>query len=156
MIRSVRSRWRVALAAALTLVTVGCTPSTSITRDEAEERLQEHATAAADVLPDELELDTTRRINAPPCDTSEDQIWVSQSFWLDGLPVEDNEANVDALVRHWEDNGYEITTDERPQKLRVGASHSEDGFELRVRTSVQGDLSLRVSSPCIWPGGSRW
>jgi hypothetical protein len=153
---SIEGPWRVALAAALAVIAAGCAPSTSITRDEAEELIDEHTTAAADALPDELELDTTRRVSAPPCDSSENRIWVSQSFWLDGLPKEDNDTNVDALVQHWQDNGYEITTDERPQKLRVGASHSEDGFTLRVRTSVEGYLSMTVSSPCFWPEGSRW
>lgn len=156
MRRSTKGPWPVALAAALTLAATGCAPSTSLTRDEAETKLEEHATAAADVLPDQLRLDTTRGVSAPPCDSSEDRIRVSKSYWLDGLPKKADEAHVDALVQHWQDNGYEITDDQRPTELFVFAEHTEDEFEIYVQASVEGDLSLTVSSPCLWPEGSRW
>lgn len=153
---SIEGPWRVALAAALAVIAAGCTPSTSITRDEAEEQLEEHATAAADALPDELELDPSNKLSAPTCGSSEDRIRLSRSYWLDALPEEDNDTNVDTLVQHWQDNGYEITADERPDELFVSVTDTEDDFGLYVQVSVEGYLSMTVSSPCIWPEGSRW
>ncbi|APU12879.1 hypothetical protein UA75_04100 [Actinoalloteichus sp. GBA129-24] len=75
-------------------------------------------------------------------------------YFLDELPREDNDSNVEAVYQHWIENGYQVLVDDRPDRIFISVQHEDDAFRMSIRASVQGDLSLGASSPCIWPNGT--
>ncbi|WP_246406142.1 hypothetical protein [Nocardiopsis aegyptia] len=163
-------RTYVAYAVALTLLLSGCGPDpagesgdaemeATMNQGKAEERVEELITEATAVLPDSLELESLGGITANPCDDlanggAEGPVSVGRTYWLDGLPVEENEADVELLLEFWTDNGYRVTDDRRPEQLSVFVEDEEDSFRMSVQSSVQGDLSISASSPCVWPEGT--
>lgn len=44
--------------------------------------------------------------------------------------------------------------DKRPTENWVSVENRTDGFSMSVQESVQGDLSLGATSPCVWPNGT--
>lgn len=149
--------------AVLTLMLSACGTSEyeeeTMTQDEAAERAEEHINDAVAVLPDSLELESSGGVTANPCDDlanggAEGPVSVGLGYWLRGLPVEDNEDNVELLYRYWIDNGYQVTGDQRPNKLAVFVQNEEDSFRMSVTSSIQGGLSISASSPCVWPEGT--
>lgn len=162
----IRSRLRTC-AIALALVTAGCGADPSgetgregtMNQEEAAERGQEHIDNAAAVLPDTLELEPVGGVNFAACDDptdggSRDRVTVGRSYWLDGLPSEDNDTNIDLLYEYWTANGYHVLTDSRPEDVFVSVEHEEDFFRTSVQASAEGSLSIGASSPCVWPEGT--
>ncbi|WP_116243837.1 hypothetical protein [Nocardiopsis sp. FIRDI 009] len=155
-------------AIALALAVSGCGTTgdgstamneTTITQDQAATKVQEHIDAALTALPEEAELETRRGTLFAACDDptdggSRDRVTVSETFWIRGLPVEDNEANIELMHEYWTGNGYRVMRDERPDSLSVTVEHEEDSFRVGVRTSDEGSLSISASSPCVWPEGT--
>ncbi|NKY80381.1 hypothetical protein HGB46_17600 [Nocardiopsis dassonvillei] len=154
-------------AAVLTGVVAGCGSNApeetgggeTMNQDEAAENVQEHIDKAVTVLPETLELQPVGGVNVAACDDptdggSGDRVTVGRSYWLDGLPVEDNEANIDLLTEYWTANGYRVLTDSRPDDVFVSVENEEDAFRMSVQASVEGHLSIGASSPCVWPEGT--
>ena len=131
----------------------------TITQDRAAEKVREHIERTLTALPDEAELETRRGTLFASCDDATDggpgdRVTVSETFWIRGLPVEDNEAGIERMYEYWTANGYRVLRDERPDSLSLTVEHEEDSFRVGVRTSDKGSLSISASSPCVWPEGT--
>ncbi|XKK37537.1 hypothetical protein HFP72_22420 [Nocardiopsis sp. ARC36] len=160
--------WAGAVALALALSVGGCgAPGESedartedtMNQDEAATRVTEHIEGVVAALPEGAELEPRQGMNVAACDDPtdggpRDRVTVSERLWIRGLPVEDNEANTDLMVAYWTDNGYEVVMDERPDNQSVTVRHTEDSFNVSLRVTDQGSLSLAASSPCVWPEGA--
>lgn len=160
------ARWTYVVA--LTLLLPGCGPDPAgesgdeemeltMNQEEAEERVEELITEATAVLPDSLELEPLGGMTANPCDDlanggAEGPVSVGRTYWLDGLPVTENEASVELLLEFWAVNGYRVTDDRRPDSVFV--EHEEGSFRMSVQASVEGDLSIGASSPCVQREGA--
>lgn len=131
----------------------------TIPQDEAAEKVTEHIEGLMSSLPDEAELETRQGMNFASCDDPTDggprgRITVSERFWIRGLPVEDNETNIELMYEHWTSNGYRVLRDERPDKQSIAVEDEEDSFRMSLRVSDQGSLSIGASSYCVWPEGT--
>ncbi|OKI19159.1 hypothetical protein A6A08_05135 [Nocardiopsis sp. TSRI0078] len=128
--------------------------------EEAVERLEEHITNTVAVLPETLELEPVGPvIKGASCDDptdggSQDRVMAARSYWLTGLPVEDNEANAELLHQYWTDHGYVMVHDDRPDDMYIAVRNEEDAFSLALRSNIDGKLSISASSPCFWPEGT--
>ncbi|WP_245959860.1 hypothetical protein [Prauserella flavalba] len=79
---------------------------------------------------------------------------ISKIYWLNGLPSERNAEFVDALYEHWVANGFRVLSDQRAADGKfVSVENAGDAFRMSVKQTVEGDLSLGASSPCVWPDG---
>lgn len=130
----------------------------TMTEDEAAERVQEHINGTLAVLPEEAELEARKGLLFAACDDPTDggskgRVTVSERSWVRGLPVEDNEANIDLMYEYWTNNGYQVLRDERSDSMTVTVEHEEDAFRVGIRVSNKGSLSLGASSPCVRPDG---
>lgn len=130
----------------------------TMTQDEAAQRAEEHIQRAVAALPEKPTLTLLRDDAAECLDPTDNgprgRYEVSRSYWLDDLPAERNAEFVDALVEHWDGNGYRVLTDKRESHDRfVSVEDTRDAFRMSVKQSVEGDLSLGASSPCVWPDG---
>lgn len=128
-------------------------PESPLDEEQAAERAEEHIADTVEVLPDSLELEQEGPDAVSAACDPEPLVTVSKWYWLRGLPAEDNEQHVDALVEYWGDNGFTVVDDLRPDDVFVAVRNDEDGFEMSVQASVQEELSIGVSSPCIHPSG---
>ena len=131
----------------------------TITQEKAAEKAQEHIDNAMAALPDDAELEEQGGTNIAACDDptdggSRDRVTVSNGYGIRGLPVEDNDANIDLLHEYWTANGYRVLTDSRPDDVFVSVVHEEDAFMMSIQASIQGSLSIGASSPCVWPEGT--
>ncbi|MFE6307452.1 hypothetical protein [Nocardiopsis sp. NPDC057823] len=131
----------------------------TMTQDEAATKVDQHITGAVSALPETVELEPVGPVAFASCDDPTDggprgRVTVSQDQWLNGLLVEENEQNAELLYEYWTANGYRVIRDERPDKLSIAVENEEDGFLMSLRVSIQGDLSIGASSPCVWPEGT--
>jgi hypothetical protein len=131
----------------------------TMTEDEAAQRAEEHIRGAVEALPVKPVLTLLRADSAECLDPTDGgprgRYEVSRSYWLDDLPEERNAEFVDALYEYWTANDYRVLTDKRDAADRfVSVEHNEDAFRMSVKQSVEGDLSLGASSPCVWPDGT--
>jgi hypothetical protein len=151
----------------IALVVSGCGSNTpeeanmdeTITQDEAASKIQEHIDDTLAVLSEEAELEARRGTLFAACDDPtdggpRDRVTVSETFWIRGLPLEDNESNIELMYEHWTNNGYQAIHDLRPDELFVTVENEEDAFRVSVQTSNEGSLSISASSPCVWPEGT--
>lgn len=130
----------------------------TLTREQARERAQEHIDRAVAALPVRPTL-TCQRDDALECGDPKDggprgRYEVGKTFWLDDLPVGRNAEFLDVLVEHWASHGFRVLADRRDADDRfVSVQHPGDAFRMSVTQSLEGDLSLGASSPCIWLDG---
>ncbi|TKG63828.1 hypothetical protein FCN18_29835 [Prauserella endophytica] len=130
----------------------------TMTGEQAARRAQEHIDRAVAALPVRPTLEVLRDDSAECLDPTDNgplgRYEVGKTYWLDGLPSERNAEFVDALYDHWNASGYRVLTDKRSAPDRfVSVENSDDAFRMSVQQSVEGDLSLGASSPCVWPDG---
>ncbi|MBB3662701.1 hypothetical protein FB384_001605 [Prauserella sediminis] len=130
----------------------------TLTHDEARARAQEHIERAVAALPVQPTL-TVQRDDALECDDPKDRgprgrYEVGKTYWLDDLPGDRNAEIVDVLVEHWTSHDFRVLADHRAADDRfVSVQHTGDAFRMSVTQSIEGDLSLGASSPCIWLDG---
>ena len=129
----------------------------TLTEQEAANRAEEHIQRAVSALPEKPELTLQRDDSAECLDPTDNgprgRYEVGKTYWLDGLPEGRNEEYVDALHDHWTSNGFRVLNDFRPDRLFISVENNEDAFRMSVTESIEGDLSIGASSPCIWPDG---
>src|SRR5699024_10437957 len=90
----------------------------------------------------------------PTDDGPQGRYEVARKYWLDDIPQDRNSEFVDTLYNYWNKNGYHVRTDKRSSSDKfVSVEYESDSFIVSVQQSVEGDLSLGVSSPCVWPDG---
>ncbi|EHR61448.1 hypothetical protein [Saccharomonospora cyanea] len=131
----------------------------TMTEDEAAQRAEEHIRRAVAALPVEPTLTLLRADSAECLDPTDDgprgRYEVGRSYWLDNLPEGRNAEFVDALHEYWTSNNFRVLADKRDGHDRfVSVESNDDAFRMSVKQSVEGDLSLGASSPCVWPDGT--
>ncbi|MCA1677136.1 MAG: hypothetical protein LC799_34800 [Actinobacteria bacterium] len=91
----------------------------------------------------------------PTDDGPRNRIQVSKSYFVDGIPKEDNEAHFTAVRQWWTSHGFGVLDDERTPPRRLRVEHSEDGFRMAFQEGGDGSVLLSATSPCrIWPDGT--
>ena len=131
----------------------------TLNTEEAVERLEEHIANAVAVLPETLELEPVGPVvKGASCDDptdggSQERVMAGRSYWLTGLPKEDNETNAELLHQYWIDNGYVVIRDGRLNKMSIALRSEQDDFSLTLKSSPDDRLSISASSPCFWPDG---
>ncbi|OLT40648.1 hypothetical protein BJF85_05785 [Saccharomonospora sp. CUA-673] len=132
----------------------------TLTHEQARTRAQEHIDRAIAALPSDVSVTPTlKRDDAMECDRPNDKgpagrYEVGKTYWLDDVPAERNGEVVDALSAHWSEAGFTVLADRRSSEDRfLSVQHPDDGFRMSIAESVEGDLSLGASSPCIWLDG---
>lgn len=98
------TRHRTILAAVNALVLGGCRAGPTTTEDEVADKAQEHIDGILTVLSEDAELDMRESTLFAACDDPTDgapqgRVTVSETFWVRGLPVEDNDANIDLVLQ---------------------------------------------------------
>ncbi|HEY2763442.1 MAG TPA: hypothetical protein VGJ13_05430 [Pseudonocardiaceae bacterium] len=88
---------------------------------------------------------------------TEQEAWsrvsVAKVYWIRDLPHERNNEIVNALYSYWLSHDYRVLSDQRDiQTLFV--ENNTDAFRMSLQSSVQGDLSISATSPCVWPDGT--
>ncbi|EID56434.1 hypothetical protein [Saccharomonospora xinjiangensis] len=131
----------------------------TMTEDEAAQRAEEHIKKAVAALPEKPTLTLLRADSAECLDPTDNgprgRYEVSRSYWLDNLPEGRNAEFVDALHEYWTTSNFRVLTDKRDGHDRfVSVESNDDAFRMSVKESVEGDLSLGASSPCVWPDGT--
>lgn len=155
-----RRRWTVAAVyvVALAMTMTACSQRTNVTttNDSAHSNIIRLLNENLDGLPPRTTLSSTvpgrsgveRFPVSSPCDDSDSDPeqpyrWGLTLWAL--LPSSDApEAAATRLVNHWQQRGYTISGsgDDR-------TAETTDGYTLSHATTVQGDLSVSVESPCF-------
>lgn len=143
------------------LLVAGCSGDEqmrTLTEQEAAARAEEHIKQAVAALPIEPTLTLQYADSAECLDPTDNgprgRYQIGKTYWLDSLPSDRNAELVDTLYRYWVANGYRVLTDERSASdMFVSVESETDEFRMSVKESVEGDLSLGASSPCVWPDG---
>lgn len=130
----------------------------TLTMEQASQRAQEHIKNAVAALPVEpslrLQDDSSMECLDPSDNGPRGRYEVGETYWLDGIPKERNSEVINTLYRYWKNNNYRILADDRTDEdMFISVEHNGDAFRMSVQQSVQGDLSLGASSPCVWPDG---
>lgn len=131
----------------------------TLTKQQASERADKHIHQAVSALPVEPSLrlhdDSATECQDPTDGGPRGRYEVGKTFWLDELSPERNTEFVDALYKHWSENGYSVLSDKRSSNDKyVWVENPNDSFRMSVQQSKNGDLSLTATSPCVWPDGA--
>ena len=147
-------------AISITLLLGGCSyVIPTITQDEATEKVGEHADDTLTALPEEAQLEERGGPSPSPCGDSsilgpQGRVTVGEFFWIRGIPEEDNETTLELMHDHWNNNGYQILNDNRPDDPFINVENKEDNFLIATQYNKNGTLSLTIGSPCLWPDGT--
>ncbi|KWW98203.1 hypothetical protein TH66_18335 [Carbonactinospora thermoautotrophica] len=132
----------------------------TMTEEQAAQRAEEHIRRAVSVLPPTARLENPF-FNTMPCADAtvpgpEGRVSVARTYWLRGLPKENNRAYFDTLYEFWTRNGYRVLSDDRANResMYLWVEHTGDSFRLSIQSNDYGDLSIGADSPCIWPKGT--
>lgn len=120
---------------------------------QAEELIQTYVTEAADELPVDVELSSVNDPAFPPCDGEPGDenrtVQVRHSFWVDGAPEDKNEELADALHTFWETGSWEVTRDDRPERIQIEATNRDNQFRMKLLVGQDDRPSLSGYSPCV-------
>lgn len=95
-----------------------------------------------------------------PCDDPSDQgplgrVTVAKVYWLRELPTERTAELFGAMHSYWLPHDYRVLDDDRGRRApALFMEHNRDAFRMSMKTSVQGELSISATSPCVWPEGT--
>ncbi|MBB5910353.1 hypothetical protein [Actinoalloteichus hymeniacidonis] len=131
----------------------------TVTEDEATEMAERHIQLAIAELAGEVGSEAAARVDSQECFDPLDygatgRLAVHASQSIEGLPSRRPEGVVEVIYRYWNANGYQDISDARPEYLAVSARHGEDDFRVSISSNAVGGLTIRASSPCIWPKGT--
>ncbi len=157
---TVLRRAAAALAAVVALGLVGACeggkPVATMSRAEAEQRVEGYIAEAADRLTPRPRLEVSSKNEIPctePGSRDDGEVYaVEHAYLLRDFPKERNEQALDALRTYWSGNGYTIGKQERDPAgvLRsVSARRAGDNFFVRLWQNPAGDLFLVSSSTCV-------
>lgn len=122
-------------------------------KTQAEEQVEAYVVNAAEELPVDVELSSVNDPAFPSCEgepgDENHTVQVRHSFWVDGAPEDKNEEIAEALYTFWESGNWEITRDDRPEKVLIEAKNREDQFRMKLVVSQDGRPSLSGYSPCV-------
>ncbi|WP_083753627.1 hypothetical protein [Actinosynnema sp. ALI-1.44] len=131
----------------------------TITQQEANNRAEKYTQDAAASLTPPPRLEPLSRFDDTECDDPSDngplgRVYASRRYWLRDVPRERNAEVAEALVRWWTSHDFVVLSDKRPRENWISVENKNDGFSMSIQESVNGDLSLGATSPCVWPNGT--
>lgn len=136
---------------------VGMEPT--LNEQQATDRVQLHIEDTVAVIEPTPRLERESFLDMP-CDLPSDngplgRIVVSRGYWLRDIPVERNPEVFEAVERYWVNNGWVVLTDEtNSEDAFLSVENRQDAFRMSLSSSIDGQLSIGASSPCIWPNGT--
>jgi hypothetical protein len=144
------------------LIVAGCGTGagmrTTITIEQAEQRVEEYFRKALAVLPAEARpepgLIQTTECDDPTDNGPKGRKIASVDYDIHGLRLEDYPTYVTDLEQWWHDHNFRVLDDERPTYQSIWVENNDDGFRMRVIASDGGRLSLIATSPCVWTNGT--
>ncbi|MGQ0839283.1 alpha/beta hydrolase [Actinokineospora sp.] len=147
--------------AAMTLFATSCTGSAmdnTITRKQAEDRVEEYIKQAVSVLDVPFRLEPLG-LDMSDCDDPTDngpkgRVFADHVYWIRDVPTTENGRQVAALRKWFRDNGFTIGEDTWDKTKFVSLDKGEDGFRMSLKENFKGELSIGASSPCVWPNGT--
>jgi hypothetical protein len=133
----------------------------TLNEQQATDRVQRHIGDTVAVIQPPPRLEIQSPLHTMQCDIPSDngplgRIVISRGYWLEGIPVERNAEVFAAVERYWVNNGWVILNDDTSSEARpfLSVENRADSFRMSLQTSVDGELSIGASSPCVWPNGT--
>ncbi|CAM3930121.1 hypothetical protein NOGI109294_19120 [Nocardiopsis gilva] len=128
---------------------------TTINEDEASEQIERYVNEAVDVLPEQARLEPLGSSTSAPCDEGRiDWVNVERSYWVEDLPKEDAQRNIELIYDHWEESGYELVSESKSDDVTISFKNPEDSFTMDASVNGDGAILISVISPCIWAEGT--
>jgi hypothetical protein len=160
-------RARLAAAACAALIITGCSGGNAvfeptITEQHAAGLARQILQGTAEAITPRPALETyqpgsgTGPCLINPADTSDKRVQVTLTYFLRGIPRQENASVARQILAHWKHQGYAILTThhlDTDQPVITAATHG-DSFLLSLDSGSDGSLSIGTSSPCIWPDGT--
>jgi hypothetical protein len=151
---------RLAATIAVVLTATACTegsePVSTMSRAEAERRVEGYIQEAATRItpPPQLEVSSKNKIPCTePGSANDGDIYaVEHTYQLRDHPRETNEQTIEAMKSYWASHGYKINKEQRDSAgtlTSVSAKRTDDQFYVRVWNNPVGDLFLVSSSTCV-------
>jgi hypothetical protein len=134
--------------------------SPTLDEQQATDRVQQHIDDTVAIIQPMPRLERQSFVDSQPCDIPSDngplgRISVGHVYWLREIPVERNAEVFAAVERYWVSNGWVILTDDTSSENPfLSVENRADSFRMSLEASIDGQLSIGASSPCIWPNGT--
>ncbi|MPZ85687.1 MAG: hypothetical protein GEV28_37035 [Actinophytocola sp.] len=156
-----RSAWSALLSLTVLLVaSCGTEPGmhTTITVEQAEQRVEEYFRHALAVLPaqarPEISLIHTVECDDPTDNGPKGRKIASVNYQIHNLPRDEYPEYVADLEHWWLDHNFRVLDDERPTYESIWVENNDDGFRMRIQANDVGGLYLIATSPCVWQNGT--
>lgn len=161
-----RTAIRTAAVGLVGLTLIGCSTTSKevimdqphLTVTQATAQIKAYAQESLRALPPGASLREIDGLSSVPCDEFDQRpdalVDVAIEEWIDGLDAAGNSSYLDAFVRYWTGQGWQVSADRRPGDPWV-ALRNQQGYALTISTTPEGTgLSLSSSSPCVSPDHS--
>jgi uncharacterized membrane protein len=166
-------RYRTAFIVVLaTLVTVSgvsaCSEQTSpadsedavestLTIEEANQRLEQHIQAAQAGLPAEAEYKLDSKYENSPCSDpsgqgAEGRVFASRTYEVLNLSTDRIPDYFSSMRNWWESHNFRVLT-ETPNKY-LWVENKMDSFRMGFKSNDLGKIFIGGDSPCVWPSGT--
>ncbi len=132
---------------------------TTITEEQAKQRVEDYVRQTLSALPAEARLEVLSATSSLACDDPTDngprgRVTVGNTYWVRGLPREGHAAFFEAVLAWWKQHNFTVLADRRPQVNLIRVENKQDGFRVTFDENPAGDLTLGADSPCVWPNGT--
>jgi hypothetical protein len=134
--------------------------SPTLNEQQATDRVQQHIDDTVAIIQPTPRLERQSFVASRPCDLPSDngplgRITVGHIYWLREVPVERNAEVFATVERYWVNNGWLVLADDTSSEAPfLSVENREDSFRMSLSSSIDGQLSIGASSPCIWPNGT--
>ncbi|MGQ0778993.1 MAG: hypothetical protein ACT4NY_32040 [Pseudonocardiales bacterium] len=131
----------------------------TLTAQEAVQRMEEHIARAVAALPVTLWLEE-QSFDQLACDDPSDlgprgRVSVGKRYCMRSLAFERATELFDAMHSYWLSNDYRVLSNHRDlSATALFVENNADAFRMSMMTSVQGELAISATSPCVWPEGT--
>jgi hypothetical protein len=153
------------MAAAMTALMIlascgnGDDVKTTITEEQAKQRVEDYVRQTLSALPAEARLEVLSAASSVSCDDPTDngpkgRVTVGNTYWVRGLPKEGHTEFFDTVIAWWKQHNLTVLADRRPQVNLIRVENKQDGFRITFDENPAGDLTLGADSPCVWPNGT--
>jgi hypothetical protein len=153
-----------AIATGFLVLSAACSPGggdvmkSTITEQQARERVEQHIQGALSSLPGSAQrkLFTQNRSECtdPTDDGPQGRYEISATYEIVGLDPAEFPKHFTAIVQWWTSHDFKVLTDSRPKDQYVFARNSTDAFDMSVQANDLGKFYLGATSPCVWPNGT--
>lgn len=137
---------------------IGAGMQSTITLDEANQKLDDYIERAFSQLPDDAELTNPHHYHDRRCDDPDDQgpegrKHASRDYYISAIDSDRIPDYFDTLKAWWEENDFRVIGNERVNEF-LWVENNEDSFRMTLKANPQGEMRLIASSPCVWPEGT--